>query len=60
MIADLGNVDILVNNAGQSAAMPFLKVSDEAWQADLDVKLFALFDSPVLSGRRCRQTVGDG
>ena len=39
--ADLGNVDILVNNAGQSAAMPFLKVSDEAWQADLDLKLFA-------------------
>ncbi|MCZ6616749.1 MAG: SDR family oxidoreductase [Gammaproteobacteria bacterium] len=41
VIADLGSVDILVNNAGQSAAMPFLEVSDEAWQTDLDLKLFA-------------------
>ncbi|MCZ6642393.1 MAG: SDR family oxidoreductase [Gammaproteobacteria bacterium] len=38
---DLGSVDILVNNAGQSSAMPFIEVSDEAWQADLDLKLFA-------------------
>ncbi|MDH3644435.1 MAG: SDR family oxidoreductase [Gammaproteobacteria bacterium] len=36
-----GPVDILVNNAGQSAAMPFTKVTDEAWQQDLDLKLFA-------------------
>lgn len=39
--ADFGAVDILVNNAGQSAAMPFADISDEVWQADLDLKLFA-------------------
>jgi 3-oxoacyl-[acyl-carrier protein] reductase len=37
----LGPVDILVNNAGTSAASPFLTVSDDDWQADLDLKLFA-------------------
>jgi 3-oxoacyl-[acyl-carrier protein] reductase len=37
----LGPVDILVNNAGQAATMPFIGISDEAWQADLDLKLFA-------------------
>jgi len=36
-----GQVDIVVNNAGVSAAGPFAEVSDEAWQADLDLKLFA-------------------
>ena len=34
-------VDILVNNAGQSAAKPFSQISDEEWQADLDLKLMA-------------------
>jgi NAD(P)-dependent dehydrogenase (short-subunit alcohol dehydrogenase family) len=37
----LGKIDILVNNAGISRAMPFLEITDEAWQADLDLKLFA-------------------
>lgn len=36
-----GSVDILVNNAGAHAAGPFLECSDEAWQYDLDLKLFA-------------------
>jgi len=36
-----GSIDILVNNAGTSAASPFDQVSDEAWRADLDLKLFA-------------------
>jgi 3-oxoacyl-[acyl-carrier protein] reductase len=35
-----GRLDILVNNAGTSAAGPFESVSDEAWQADLNLKLF--------------------
>jgi NAD(P)-dependent dehydrogenase (short-subunit alcohol dehydrogenase family) len=39
--AELGDVDILVNNAGQSAAKPFAEISDEEWQADIDLKLFA-------------------
>ncbi|HJS87962.1 MAG TPA: SDR family oxidoreductase [Acetobacteraceae bacterium] len=36
-----GKVDILVNNAGTSRAMPFEQVTDEIWQEDLDLKLFA-------------------
>jgi NAD(P)-dependent dehydrogenase (short-subunit alcohol dehydrogenase family) len=35
-----GRLDILVNNAGTSAAGAFEAVTDEAWQADLDLKLF--------------------
>jgi NAD(P)-dependent dehydrogenase (short-subunit alcohol dehydrogenase family) len=36
-----GRLDILVNNAGTSAGGAFASVTDEAWQADLDLKLFA-------------------
>jgi 3-oxoacyl-[acyl-carrier protein] reductase len=36
-----GRIDILVNNAGASAAGYFEEVDDEAWHADLDLKLFA-------------------
>ena len=36
-----GRVDILVNNAGTSAGGYFGDATDEAWQADLDLKLFA-------------------
>ncbi len=36
-----GGVDILVNNAGQSATKPFLEISDEEWQNDIDLKLMA-------------------
>jgi NAD(P)-dependent dehydrogenase (short-subunit alcohol dehydrogenase family) len=35
----LGPPVILVNNAGTSAAAPFERVSDDAWAADLDLKL---------------------
>jgi 3-oxoacyl-[acyl-carrier protein] reductase len=35
-----GRLDILVNNAGTSAAGPFEAVTDQAWQADLELKLF--------------------
>jgi NAD(P)-dependent dehydrogenase (short-subunit alcohol dehydrogenase family) len=38
---DFGQVDILVNNAGTSRTSPFMELSDEDWQADLDLKLFA-------------------
>jgi NAD(P)-dependent dehydrogenase (short-subunit alcohol dehydrogenase family) len=41
VISDFGKVDILVNNAGTSRAMAFETVTDEIWQADLDLKLFA-------------------
>ena len=39
--ADLGRVDILVNNAGISQTGPFTEISDETWQADIDLKLMA-------------------
>ncbi len=35
-----GRLDVLVNNAGTSAAGAFESVTDEAWQYDLDLKLF--------------------
>jgi NAD(P)-dependent dehydrogenase (short-subunit alcohol dehydrogenase family) len=37
--AEWGGVDILLNNAGTSAAAAFEKVDDDAWRADLDLKL---------------------
>jgi NAD(P)-dependent dehydrogenase (short-subunit alcohol dehydrogenase family) len=36
-----GRIDILVNNAGTSSTGEFESVTDELWQADLDLKLFA-------------------
>ena len=38
--ATWGGIDILVNNAGTAAAGPFESVTDEGWQADLDLKLY--------------------
>jgi 3-oxoacyl-[acyl-carrier protein] reductase len=40
-VAELGKIDILVNNAGASQRGKFEEVSDEVWQQDLDLKLFA-------------------
>tara|TARA_R110000772_G_scaffold49123_2_gene112434 strand:- start:44945 stop:45721 length:777 start_codon:yes stop_codon:yes gene_type:complete len=40
-IAGLGQIDVLVNNAGSSHRAPFVEVTDEEWQADIDLKLFA-------------------
>jgi 3-oxoacyl-[acyl-carrier protein] reductase len=40
-IAAFSRLDILVNNAGTSATGEFESVSDTAWQADFDLKLFA-------------------
>ncbi len=36
----LGQIDVLVNNAGSSARGAFPEISDEEWQADIDLKLF--------------------
>ena len=41
VMAAFGKVDILINNAGTSRAMTFDKITDEIWQEDLDLKLFA-------------------
>ena len=40
-IAALGKVDILVNNAGKSQVGAFEEISDQVWQEDFDLKLFA-------------------
>jgi len=39
-VAALGGIDVLVNNAGSSARAPFVDITDEDWQADIDLKLF--------------------
>lgn len=36
-----GGIDVLVNNAGTAQVGAFETTSDETWQADLDLKLFA-------------------
>ncbi len=41
VVSALGPVDILVNNVGGARARPFLEVSDEFFQEDLDIKLFS-------------------
>lgn len=41
VVGTFGHVDILINNAGQSSSMPSDQVTDEIWQEDLDLKLFA-------------------
>ncbi|WP_417516942.1 SDR family NAD(P)-dependent oxidoreductase [Minwuia sp.] len=38
-VEKFGGIDILVNNAGASAAASFETVSDEAWQADFNLKV---------------------
>jgi 3-oxoacyl-[acyl-carrier protein] reductase len=38
---EFGKVDIFVNNAGQSTRGPSETITDEQWQSDLDLKLFA-------------------
>ena len=50
IVADHGHIDILVNNAGQASNRPFEDLTDEAWQADLDLKLLAAI-------RCCRMAV---
>ena len=40
-IMEFGRLDIVVNNAGTSAGGNFETVDDEAWQRDMDLKLFA-------------------
>lgn len=38
----LGGLDILVNNAGRAHPGSFATLTDDDWQADLDVKLFSM------------------
>ena len=41
IMSEFGKVDIFVNNAGQSTRGPSETLTDEQWQSDLDLKLFA-------------------
>ncbi|MFY0538486.1 SDR family NAD(P)-dependent oxidoreductase [Nannocystis pusilla] len=41
VVARLGRIDVLVNNAGTAASGAFESLTDDAWQDDLDLKLFA-------------------
>jgi NAD(P)-dependent dehydrogenase (short-subunit alcohol dehydrogenase family) len=56
-VACYGGVDILVNNAGTARTMAFENISDEAWQEDLDLKLFAAirFSRLVWPGMKARK-----
>ncbi len=40
-VAELGQIDVLVNNAGTSKRGDLDTITDEIWQNDLDLKLFA-------------------
>ncbi len=40
-VAHFGRLDIVVNNAGTSSAKPFQEATDDIWQEDIDLKLFA-------------------
>jgi 3-oxoacyl-[acyl-carrier protein] reductase len=46
----LGGIDFLVNNAGRAHPGTFATLTDEDWQADLEVKLFSLI-------RCCREVL---
>ena len=56
-VSDLGPIDILVNNAGQSQTGRFEDITDEVWQADLDLKLLAAirFSRLVFPGMKERR-----
>jgi 3-oxoacyl-[acyl-carrier protein] reductase len=41
VMSQFGKIDIYVNNAGQSVRGPSEELTDEMWQTDLDLKLFA-------------------
>jgi 3-oxoacyl-[acyl-carrier protein] reductase len=41
IMSEFGKIDIYVNNAGQSTHGPSEELTDELWQSDLDLKLFA-------------------
>ncbi len=49
-VSEFGQVDVLVNNAGTSKRGPFESITDEEWQTDLDLKLFAAV-------RMCREAL---
>ena len=62
IMSEFGKVDIFVNNAGQSTRGPSETLTDEMWQADLDLKLFAQIRFcrlvfPQMKERRCGRII---
>ena len=57
-VEEFGRLDILVNNAGTSAGGPFMGVTDEAWQHDLDLKLYGAIRTSRLAVPLMRQQGG--
>jgi NAD(P)-dependent dehydrogenase (short-subunit alcohol dehydrogenase family) len=53
-----GRLDILVNNAGTSATGDFESLTDEAWQADLDLKLYGAIRASRAAVPHLRQAGG--
>ena len=49
-VHELGGIDILVNNAGRAQPGNFGSISDEQWQADIEVKQFSMI-------RCCREVI---
>lgn len=41
VVDGFGQVDVVINNAGKAQAFQFEGITDEVWQADIDLKLFA-------------------
>src|SRR5260370_6362733 len=57
-VQKFGRLDILINNAGTSAAGEFEKVTDDVWQADLDLKLFGAIRASRAAVPHLRQAGG--
>ena len=57
-IDKFGRLDIVVNNAGTSRGGKFQSVSDEDWQDDLDLKLFAAIRTARLAIPEMRKVGG--
>jgi len=53
-----GRLDILVNNAGRSSAHAFEAISDDEWQADLDLKVFGAIRATRVAIPHLRQARG--
>ena len=49
---NFGRVDIIVNNAGTAIAKPFEAVSQEEWQSDFELKVWA-------AGRLMQDSIGE-
>jgi 3-oxoacyl-[acyl-carrier protein] reductase len=51
IVGELGRLDILVNNAGIEKRAPFLEISPDDWQRQLDVNLTGTFYCTQVSAR---------